>query len=160
MSSYTDLASAAKAATSTITSAGSTYGWPTAETAAILADVEAARASSDGWFSSSATETTAFWEALAVKSVSWNSSLPSIEKIEKWIVDETYLSESKAATAEAQSYSTMAAGTAAGSLEDVGEVVETAAQVAETAQSIAKNQIVWYIGIVAAVAFLSWRLTK
>ena len=156
MSSYTDLATARDAARATISSAGAARGWPSASTAAMLLDVDAAATAADGWFSSSATECEAFWTDLHGRYSFWDGGLDGMDKIGSWIAAEAYLTESKAATAEAQSATTIVGGTAAGAAADIGEVAAAGGEAAGTALDLMKKPATWAVLGVGLVAFLAW----
>ena len=160
MASYTDLDSAAKAATATITAAGAARGWPAASTATMIADIESARLAADGWFSSSATECEAFWSDLHGRYSFWDGSLDGMDKIGTWIASEAYLTESKAATAEAQSATTIAGGTAEGAIDDAGAIVAAGADAATTVNTLAKSQTAWIVGGLGLLALLLWKVAR
>lgn len=156
MSSYTDLATARDAARATISAAGATRGWPASSTAAMLLDVDAAATAADGWFSSSETETTAFWSDLHGRYAFWDGGLDGMDKIGSWLASEAYLTESKAATADAQSAATIIGG----GLADTGDdLIETGEAGGEALASLQKPTT-WYVIGAIALAVLLWKVAR
>ena len=160
MASYTDLNGAAKAATATITAAGAARGWPAASTALMIADIESARLAADGWFSSSETECEAFWADLHGRYSFWDGSLDGMDKIGTWIASEAYLTESKAATADAQSATTIAGGAATGAAADAAAMATAGGQAAGQLATLAQQPGAWLALAAAVVAFLAWKVAR
>lgn len=160
MASYTDLPGAKAAAVATLTAAASTNGWPASVLTGALQSVDAAYYSADGWFSSNAAECETFWAQLHSSYATWDGSQKGMDKIGTWLAAEAYLTESKAATAEAQSATTIAGGTVDGAIDDAGAIVAAGADAATTVNTLAKSQTAWIVGGIGLLALLLWKVAR
>ena len=153
MGAYSDLASAAGNARATLASVAGIHGWPAADTAAILADVEAAEAEADGWFTSDQDEAAAFWLALHDRYSYWNGGLANMDKIGAWLGAAGDAGIAASVEADLGSSSTIVIGGLAGTVEDLGTVAKTAGE-------IGASKTTWYAIAAVAVAFLAWKVSR
>jgi len=160
VASYTDLPSAQAAAIATLTAAASTYSWPSAVLTGTMQEVDAAYYAANGWFSSNATECEAFWAHMHSGYAFWDHSQKGMDKIGTWLAAEAHLAESKAATADAQSATTIAAGTAAGAAEDAAAIATAGGQAAGELATLAQQPSAWLALAAAVVAFLAWKVAR
>ena len=122
----------------------------------MLLDVDAAATAADGWFSSSATECEAFWTDLHGRYSFWDGGLDGMDKIGSWIAAEAYLTESKAATAEAQSAATIVGG----GLADTGDDLIAIGAAGGEALSSLQKPTTWYAIGAIALAVLLWKVAR
>lgn len=149
MSAYTTLSEAVQTARTVITQRSATSSWPRAALDLALADVAAAEATADGWFTTDEEETAAFWSALHERYASWDGSLDGMDKIGSWLASAGYASQEAAATVEAQSTSAILSDTLAAAGEDVTTIATTATD----------NKTLILVGA-AILAFVVWKVIR
>ena len=150
MAAFAEVPAAAVFARDTLQKTGINHGWPSADLAAMIADVDALEESTQHWYSYDTQEVADFWAELAeVYLTSWKSryaNLVNMDKIGVWLSGSIDATISAEESAQAQSFSTVAYDTATLTASDIAALP---ADIVTAATPSTKT--LWILGGLAAL---------
>ena len=153
MTAFAEVPGAAIFARDTLQKTGMNHGWPAADLAAMIADVDALEESTQHWYSGDTQEVADFWAGLAdVYLTSWKiryANLVNMDKIGVWLSGSIDATISAEESLQAQSFSTVLKDTAALTAEDLAALPGKIPDILPE-----PNKILWILGGLAALFVL------
>ena len=150
MAAFAEVPAAAVFARDTLQKTGINHGWPSADLAAMIADVDALEESTQHWYSYDTQEVADFWAELAeVYLTSWKSryaNLVNMDKIGAWLSGSIDATISAEESVQAQSFSAVAYDTATLTASDIAALP---ADIVTAATPSTKT--LWILGGLAAL---------